>query len=71
MYLLSPWHSFLIGSVDSILNGFHYFLVFSWQNLGNCRGLTADGLAEFEGNIREFIWRFTSFYVDNNLTVKK
>ena len=71
MYLLSSWHSFLIGSIDSILNRFHYFLVFSWQNLRNCRRLTADRLAELDRNIREFIRRFASFWVDNNLAVKK
>lgn len=69
-YLLSSGRGLGISSINPLLDGFHYFLVFGRQNFGNSFCLTADGLTVIEGNIGQIVRRFGSFYVNNNLIAK-
>lgn len=60
-----------VGPIKTILNSFHDFLIFSWEDFRDSRSFASNGLAIFDGKRREIIRWHSVIGVDINLVTEK
>ena len=60
-----------VGPIKTILNSFHDFLIFSWEDFRDSRSFASNGLAIFDGKWREIIRWYSVIGVDIHLVTEK
>lgn len=60
-----------VGPINPILNGFHDFLIFGWEDFRDSLSLASNGLTIFDGKWREIIRWHSVIGVDIHLVTQK